>query len=238
MNKMKIEIWSDVMCPFCYLGKRKFEQALLQFAHKEEVEVDWKSFQLMPALKTNPEISIHDFLAEEKGFHPDQAKKMNEQVKQMGNQAGLDYRFDDVVVANTFKAHRLIQFAKNQGKQQEAEEILFRAFFTDGKNVDDNDTLVELGKEIGLDTDRLSAVLQGNEYSREVVADIEEASQLGIHGVPYFVLDRKYGVSGAQESGAFLAALEKAYSEWKKNNPHQLAEVLNGQTCTPDGNCD
>jgi predicted DsbA family dithiol-disulfide isomerase len=138
---MKIEIWSDIVCPFCYIGKRRFEKALAQFEHRDEIEVEWKSFQLSPGLKSEPGKSIHQFLAEHKGISLDEARGMNDYVTQMAAQETLEYDFDKAVVANSLKAHQLIHFAKANGKQEEAEELLFRAYFTEGKDIDNPQTL-------------------------------------------------------------------------------------------------
>jgi predicted DsbA family dithiol-disulfide isomerase len=201
------------MCPFCYIGKRRFEKALEEFPAKTKVEVEWKSFQLSPDIKTDPSVNIHQFLAKHKGMSLDQAKQMNDQVKQMAAQEGLVYNFDKSVVANSFNAHRFVHLAKNHGKQGEAEEQLFQSYFTDGKNIDDTTTLIELGRQIGLDPIAVSTVLSSETYGEEVNNDIEEAQALGIRGVPFFVFDRKYAVSGAQDINAFKQALEKAYEE-------------------------
>jgi predicted DsbA family dithiol-disulfide isomerase len=214
---MKVEIWSDVMCPFCYIGKRKFEQALAQFPSKDQIELEWKSFQLSPEIKTDQSKSIHQFLAEHKGMSLEQARQMNDQVSQMAASAGLVYNFDISVVANSFNAHRFSHFAKSKGKQNEAEELLFRSYFTEGKNIDDYPTLVKLGSEIGLDTEQLSEALATGRFAEGVRADIMEARELGVRGVPFFVFDRKYAVSGAQEINTFLQALENAFREWKKD---------------------
>jgi len=214
-NKMKIEIWSDVMCPFCYIGKRKFENSLSGFPDKDQIDVEWKSFQLAPDLKTQPDKNIHQFLSEHKGIAPAQAKEMNDHVSQIAGQVGLVYNFDHTVVANTFNAHRFVHFAKEFNKQNEAEEILFRSYFTDGKNIDDYQTLIALGQEIGIDPAGLKAALESDSYTDDVHADINEASQIGVRGVPFFVFDRKYAISGAQESSVFLQTLEKSFADWQ-----------------------
>ncbi|MGZ4033722.1 MAG: DsbA family oxidoreductase [Bacteroidia bacterium] len=210
---MKIEIWSDVMCPFCYIGKRKFENALSDFKHKDDVEIVWKSFQLNPQMKTDPEKNINQYLAEIKGWSIDQAKEMNDRVIMMAKEVGLNYDFDKAIVANSFNAHRLIQFAKKSGKGSAAEERLFKAYFTEGKNIDDLQTLITLGLEIGLDRQETERVLTSAVYSEEVEKDIYEAQQVGVRGVPFFVLERKYAVSGAQDSAVFLDAMNKTWEE-------------------------
>ncbi|MCE7061121.1 DsbA family protein [Dyadobacter sp. CY343] len=235
---MKVEIWSDVMCPFCYIGKRKFENALAEFPHKDKIQVEWKSFQLNPEMKTEPGKGINEYLAETKGWTPEYAQQMNDHVTNMAAEVGLEYNMDKAVLANSFDAHRFLQFAKTKGLGDQAEEQLFKAYFTDGKNTADHDTLVELGAFIGLDSAELRAVLEGTRFSEDVRKDVYEAQQVGARGVPFFVLDRKYAVSGAQPSEAFLAALEQSFGEWEKLNPAPLVALGDGASCTPDGQCD
>jgi protein disulfide-isomerase len=236
-NKMIVEIWSDVMCPFCYIGKRKFEMALAQFPHKDKIELVWKSFQLAPEMKTQPDKNIHQFFAEHKGMSIEQAKGMNDYVTQLAKQVGLTYNFDKSIVANSFNAHRFAHFAKQFGKQNEAEEVLFRSYFTDGKNIDDFPTLIQLGKEIGLDSDKLKTALEDGSYAADVKQDIYEGQQVGLRGVPFFLFNRKFAVSGAQDSKKFLEKLEMAFEEWRKSNPENAIEVIEGKVCTPESDC-
>lgn len=234
---MKVEIWSDVMCPFCYIGKRKFEAALDKFPQKDRIEIEWKSFQLNPDMKTEPGKSINDYLAEVKGWEPAYAEEMNNHVTKIASEVGLEYHMDKAVVANSFDAHRFVQYAKTQGKGDAAEEQLFKAYFTDGKNTADHATLLDLGASIGLDTEALKAVLESNQFADYVRKDVYEAQQVGARGVPFFVLDRKYAVSGAQQPETFLGALEKSFGEWEKANPTPLITYAEGANCTPDGDC-
>jgi len=236
-TKMKIEIWSDIVCPFCYIGKRKFETALESFADRNNVQIEWKSFELMPHLKTQPGKNIDEILAEEKGMPLAQANALNNQVAQMAKQVGLDYHFDKAIPANTFKAHQLIQFAKTQGKQGEAEEALFRAYFTEGKNLEDLATLVEIGAALGLDKTALKTALENGTYADNVHADINEARQLGVRGVPFFVFNRKYAVSGAQDPRVFAETLQGSFAEWRKENPENKLQIVEGAVCTPGGEC-
>jgi len=217
--KMKVEIWSDVVCPFCYLGKHKFENALAQFAERENIEVEWKSFQLNPGLVTDTTITINQYLSERKGYPIEQAVKMNERLTLSGKATGLEYNFDKIVVANSLNAQFLIYFAKNQGKENEMEERLFKAYFTEGKNIDDIPILVLLATETGLNIEGLEQVLENKTFEKEVQNDIIEASQLGIHGVPFFVFNRQYAVNGAQEIPVFLDTLKKSFSAWCKEHP-------------------
>ncbi|MFD2245244.1 DsbA family oxidoreductase [Pontibacter ruber] len=210
---MKIDIWSDIMCPFCYIGKRKFEKALAQFANKEQVEVQWHSYQLQPDAQHVPGKSTYDFLAEIKGISREQAKQMNDRVATMAEAEGLHYDFDKVQVANTFDAHRFTHLAAKHGLQDAAEERLFAAHFTEGKNVQDPETLVQLGKEIGLAEEEVRSMLQSGDLREEVNKDIRTAQTIGINGVPFFVINNKYGISGAQPSEVFLSALEQVWQE-------------------------
>lgn len=210
---MKVEIWSDVMCPFCYIGKRKFEKALAEFEGKEKIEIEWKSFQLNPAQKTDPTKNINQYLSEIKGWSIEQAKEMNDRVTAMAKEVGLDYNFDKAIVANSFDAHRLIQLAKRKELGNQMEEALFKAYFIDGKNTADHATLISLAVEAGLDEAEAKAILDSGIFADEVEADIELAGQIGVRGVPFFVFDRKYAVSGAQPSEVFLETMRKALQE-------------------------
>ncbi len=234
---MKVEIWSDVMCPFCYIGKRRFESALQQFNAKDEVEIEWKSFQLNPDLETDPNITIDEYLADKKGWTIDHAQQMNAHVTQMAAEAGLTYHLDKAVVANSFKAHRFSHLAKKHGLSIEAEEALFKAYFTDSKNIDDNNVLIELGKQIGLDENEIRQTLESSAYAEDVQHDIDIAQYLGIQGVPFFVLNGKYAVSGAQAVPVFEQVLEKAFGEWKLENSKPKLEIIEGESCSPDGDC-
>ena len=235
---MKVEIWSDIMCPFCYIGKRNFEVALKEFAHKDHIEVIWKSYQLDASMPSVPTDSYQDYLVKHKGMSVEQVNGMLGNVTQSAKEAGLDYDFDKAIIVNSLSAHKLIQFAKTKGLGDEAEERLFLAFFTEGKNIADLDTLTQLGKEIGLDETEVKTVFTDEKYASLVNQDIQEARQVGVQGVPFFVIDRKYAVSGAQPSEAFSQSLEKAFSEWRKLNPETKLEVTQGQSCTPDGICE
>ena len=234
---MKIEIWSDVMCPFCYIGKRRFEDALQKSGHDKDIEIEWKSFQLNPDMKTDPTINIDQYLADIKGFSIDHAKQLNAQVTQMAAEAGLTYNFDRAVVANSFNAHRFSHLAKKHGLGDAAEEALFKAYFTEGKNIDDTTTLIELGTAIGLNADEIKATLESDAYAEDVKHDVAEAQQLGIRGVPFFVMNRKYGVSGAQAVPVFEETIEKAFAEWQQENKKPNLEMIDGESCDIDGNC-
>lgn len=235
---MKIEIWSDVMCPFCYIGKRNFETALADFPDKDKIEVEWKSFQLDPTVPEVATESQEDYLVKRKGMSREQVKGMLANVTEMARQAGLEYHLDKSVMVNSQKAHQLIQFAKTKGLGDEMEEVLFRSFFTDGKNVADLESLKELGKEAGLDEKELESAFTDDQFKYKMNQDIQEARSIGVTGVPFFVFDRKYGVSGAQPPQAFLDTLSKSFTEWRKENPEIKLEMSQGQSCSTDGTCD
>lgn len=211
---MTVEIWSDVVCPFCFIGKKRFEQALSQFENKEEVKVVWKSFQLNPQAITNPNASVLEDLAKSKGWTMDYTLKTTEYVVQMAKGEGLNFDFQKAVVANSFNAHRLLQFAKTLGAGTEVKESLLKAYFEEGKNIDDAGTLKQIGLEHGLPETQLNDLFENAElFSEAVNNDINEARQLGISGVPFFVINRKYGISGAQKTSLMLETLQNAYQE-------------------------
>lgn len=210
---MKVEIWSDVVCPFCYIGKRRFEEALEKFNGKDSVEIEWKSFQLNPDLNPNGKQNIHEHLAEVKGWTVDYAKQMSKQVSEMAAEVGLTYNMDQTVVANTFDAHRLIQYAKTKGLGDILEEKLFSAYFVEGKDIADFPTLIQIAEESGLDANTIQEILESKQYSDLVEYDVYEASQLGVRGVPFFVFDRKYGISGAQPLEVFERTFQQTLEE-------------------------
>jgi protein disulfide-isomerase len=236
-TKMQVEVWSDIMCPFCYIGKRHYEKALSEFAHKNEVEIVWKSFQLDPESPEHYSKSVDDYLSERKGINREQAAAMNAQVSQMAKNAGLEYHLGKAVISNSFKAHRLIQFAKTRGLGDAIEERLFHAYFTEGKNFGDAETLTALGKEVGLTEAEIHEALTNDEYAYRVKQDIQEAQNIGVRGVPFFVFNRRYAISGAQPAEVFLETLEKSFVEWRKENPEMKIEIAEGAVCTPDGSC-
>lgn len=219
-NKMKIEIWSDIMCPFCYIGKRNFEKALSQFPDKELLEIEWKSFQLDPAMPEVPKYQddIYMFVADRKGMSYEQSKKMHQDLVQYAKSVGLEYNLDKARVTNSLKGQRIIQFAKTRGLGEKAEETFFHAYFTQGKNLNDNTTLIELGKETGLTESEINQALTDPLYAQKVEDDSRDAQTLGARGVPFFVVNRKYAIAGAQQPDTMLQTLEKSFAEWQKEN--------------------
>lgn len=210
---LRIEVWSDIVCPWCYIGKRRLERALADFEHADEVEVLWRSFQLDPTFPPGVSEPVYDSLAKKMNAPREQVRAMTDQVQQVAAQEGLRYDFEGGVMVNTFDAHRLTHLAREHGLGEAAHERLMRAQLVQGRVLNDVDTLVELAGEIGLDTERARTVLEGEEYTEQVRADIEEARRLGATGVPFFVLDRSLGLSGAQPLEVFSSALDKAYAQ-------------------------
>lgn len=208
---MRIEIWSDVVCPWCYLGKRRLEKAIGAFDHADEIELEWHSFQLDPAFPAGTATPVYEALAPKMGGTPQQVKSMVQQVVDLAAEEGLAYDFDNAKVVNTFDLHRLTHLAKKHGLGGEMHERFMRAYLIEGKVLSDADTLVALASEVGIDAEETQRVLAGNDYADDVASDINEARMLGATGVPFFVLDRAYGVSGAQSVDVFLQALNKAY---------------------------
>lgn len=210
---LRIEVWSDIVCPWCYIGKRRLERALADFEHADEVEILWRSFQLDPTFPQGVSEPVYDSLAKKMNAPREQVQAMTEQVQQVAAQEGLRYDFAGGVMVNTFDAHRLTHLAREHGLGDAAHERLMNAQLVQGRVLNDVDTLVELAGEIGLDTERARTVLEGDEYADQVRADIDDARRLGATGVPFFVLDRALGISGAQPLEVFSAALEKAHAQ-------------------------
>ena len=213
---MKIEIWSDVACPWCYIGKRRFESALAEFPHRDQVEVQWRSNQLDPTLPEHYDGTELDYLSQRKGLAADQVTQMFDHVAAQVKGEGLTYRFDAVVVANSFTAHRLIHLAAAHGKQDAAKERLLSDHFEHGKDIGSPDYLTSLGADLGLDAAEVAELFSTDKYADDVRRDFAEARALGISGVPFFVIDRKYGLSGAQPAATFSTALEQA---WQESHP-------------------
>lgn len=233
---MKVEIWSDFMCPFCYIGKRRFESALELFPNKDQVEVVYRSFELDPSASYKTGVSMDEILASKYGMSIEQAKAANGNVTQQAASVGLTYHMDRVIPANSFDAHRLVHFASGHGKMKEMTERLFRAHFTDGENLGDKNRLADLAAEVGLERDQAVAALESDDFQSEVRADESAATNLGIRGVPFFVLGGKYAVSGAQPLEVFTDALDKAYRE--ANPLVMVNDSDSSDGMCADGSCD
>jgi predicted DsbA family dithiol-disulfide isomerase len=210
---MRVEIWSDVVCPWCYLGKRRFEQALAGFEHRGDVQVEYRSFELDPTAPADTTTPTVELLADKYGMSPAQASKAQREMEERAAGDGLTFRMGSLRRGNTRDAHRLIQLAKDRGRQEEMVERLHRAYFTEEDSVFDHEALTRLAVEAGLDRDEAASVLATDAYGEQVDTDEAMARALGATGVPLFVVDRKYGISGAQPADTITQVLERAWSE-------------------------
>jgi len=233
-RSMDVEIWSDVVCPWCYIGKRRFERALAGFDHRGEVNVTWRSFRLDPNAARTFDGDPIDRLAAKYGMSRATAEAAQARVTANAATEGLDFHLDRARSGNTFDAHRLLHFAQSVGRQDDLKERLLAAYFVEGAKIGERDVLAGLAVEIGLDEPAVLAVLEGDRYADDVRHDEQEARQLGITGVPFFVLDRAYGVSGAQPSEVILAALQQA---WTAAHPLQMVAAGDIDTTCSDESC-
>lgn len=210
---MQVEIWSDIVCPWCYLGKRRFERALADFGQAGDVEVIYRSFELDPDAPAGTTTPTAELLAQKYRMTADQARQAQQQMEERAAADGLTFNMDGLRSGNTRDAHRLLQFAKDAGRQPEMMERLHRAYFTDSESVFDHESLTRLAAEAGLDAAAVSKMLASDDYSDHVETDEQMARALGATGVPLFVIDRKYGISGAQPAETITSVLERAWSE-------------------------
>jgi predicted DsbA family dithiol-disulfide isomerase len=213
---MQVEIWSDVVCPWCYLGKRNFEEALQQFGHRDDVDVIYRSFELDPSAPQGQAEPVVELLASKYGMTAEQAEAAQRQMEQRAAQAGLTFRMEGLRRGNTKDAHRLLHLAGDRGRQAELVERLHRAYFTDQESIFDHASLIRLAAAAGLDPAEAGAVLNSGQYADAVTADERTAQALGANGVPFFVIDRRYGISGAQPAAVMAQALDQAWAETER----------------------
>ncbi len=232
---MKVDIFSDIRCPFCYVGKKKFEMALEKFSNNKDIEVNWHSFQLDPTLKTQPEKDPFEFFSESKGVSESQARMMHGHAAAAGKEAGIEFNFDNQIVANSYKAHLMIQLAKTKGLANEMEEELFKAQLVNAQNIDDEATLIELGKNIGISEDEVKNALTSDEMKHAVSQDELLARNIGVRAVPFFIFNDKYAVSGAQQPEVFSEVLQKSWEEFSAGD--NGLQIIEGQSCDVNGNC-
>ena len=230
---MQIEVWSDVVCPWCYIGKRRFEAALERFEHRDDVQITWRSFELDPAAPAEAEGERAARLAEKYGITVERAREMERQMTETAAGEGLAFRFDLARSGATFDAHRVIHLAAAHGLQDAMKERLLRAYFTEGELMSDRDTLVRLAAEVGLDEDEVREMLAGETLADEVRSDERTAAQFGISAVPTFVVDRALGVSGAHPPEALLELLREG---WARRPPAPVV-LAGGEACGVDGDC-
>ncbi len=210
---MRVEIWADVVCPWCYIGKRRFEEALELFRYRDDVEVVWRSYQLDAKAPSGGNQTTADYLAERFNISHDQALATIAKVTAVAATVGLEFHLDEAKRANTFDAHRLLHLATKEGRQGELHEALLRAHFMERKAIGDHDTLVQIAESVDIDPELARSALENNLYADEVHIEQQTAAELGVRGVPFFVVDRKYAISGAQSSDVFLDVLQQAWEE-------------------------
>ncbi len=209
---LRIDVWSDIVCPWCYIGKRRLERALAEFEHRDEVQIVHHSFQLNPQMPLGTTTPRREMLKKKYQLSDDQVVTMDERLERLAAEDGLDYDLSGGVTGNTLDAHRLVHYAAKMGRQDEMVERLYRAYFTEQQSIFDHDSLADLASEVGLDAADVRKMLGSSDYAAEVKADHAEATALGARGVPFFVLDARYGVSGAQPVEAFAEALRRAWN--------------------------
>jgi predicted DsbA family dithiol-disulfide isomerase len=233
--EVRVEIWSDVACPWCYVGKARFEQGLAGFEHKDDVEVVFRSFELDPQRPKGDTVQVLPMLAKKYGMSIEQAKQAEARVAANAADAGLEYLVEGRDSGNTFDIHRVLHFAKTRGKQNELLDLAYQANFAEARSIFDDERLVELAVQAGLDETEVRAVLADQSaFAADVRADEQEAAMLGATGVPFFVLDRRFGVSGGQPAEVFTQALQEA---WAARTPalKVVGEAPEGAVCGPDG---
>jgi predicted DsbA family dithiol-disulfide isomerase len=233
--EVNVDIWSDIACPWCFIGKRRFEKALADFPHRDEVTVTWHSYQLDPTLPEHYDGTEVEYLSHRKGMPVEQVQQMIGYVSEQARGEGLQFDYDALVVANSLRAHQVLHLGKEHGVADQVKEALLSAHFEHGQDIGDVEVLVRLGMDAGLDDDEIRAALASERYLPAVRQDIDQARQIGIQGVPFFVLGGRYGVSGAQPPAVFAQTLEQA---WRDTQPIQVvAGAANSSdgVCGPDG---
>ena len=233
---MKIELWSDYVCPFCYIGKKRLEIAIEQLNLKDEITVELKSYELDPYFDKNVELKTYDYLKTKYNMSEEKVVEMTRGIEKQAEELGLKYDFANMKQQNTFDAHRLVKFAEDAGKGPEMSERLLQAYFTESKEISKPDVLKELAEEIGLDIDETARVLCLNNYTKQVKDDIQVAKEIGVQGVPFFVFGEKYAISGAQPLEVFIEVIEKVQAE-NKNKPkiQKINPEGSASYCTGDG---
>ncbi len=233
MDRFRVDIWSDIACPWCYVGKRRLERALKDFPHADHVEVVWHSFELDPAAppERDPAVSHTDRIAKKYGISSEQARRNSDRLCDSARGEGLTFDFEHIRSGNTFDAHRVIHLGHARGRQDATKERFLKAYLEEGALMSDHATLVRLAVEAGLDEHEVTDVVSSDQYAEAVRADEAQAHQFGISGVPCFVLDGRVSVSGAQSPEVLLSALHQV---WSEREPAQ-AELVEGAVCGPDG---
>lgn len=222
---MKIEIWSDIICPFCTIGKRHLELALEQFEHAEDVDIIWRSFELDPNSPAEVEENVAEGVAQKYGISLEQSIESQRDVARRAQAVGLTFNWEEARFGNTFNAHRLIHLAAQHGLEDAAQEAFTTAYFSGGKSIGNDAVLAELAQGIGLDENQVQEVLHSDAYADAVRADEARAQQLGIHGVPFFLIEEKWAINGAQPPKMFLGALRQVWAELHPQQDPQFITV-------------
>lgn len=238
--KMKIEIWTDIMCPYCYIGKAHYEAALKQFGHADEVEIEWKAYVLNPDLPGQGKgIPLEKYLSETAGLTEEKIEAMFRGVKQLADDAGLKFNLRNAIAANTQDAHMLVKMASRIGKSSWVLGQLSKAYFEEGKDYSDPDLLISIGKEAGLKEEDIRHMFDCDDYKYEIKQNMQEAANLGFDTVPTFLMDRRQAIIGSEPVELFLKVFNKAYNAWKNRTQKEDAtEVTRGKSCTSDGVCE
>ncbi|RED61854.1 DsbA family oxidoreductase [Cohnella lupini] len=229
---MKVEIWSDIICPFCYIGKRRFEAGLQAFAHRDQVKVVYRSFQLDPTIAIHPDKHLFEIAAAKEGTSTEVMAKVSRDIAERAKQDGLLFNYDTVKHTNTMDAHRLSHFAMEYGKEEAVLELLYKAYFTDSLHIGEHETLLSLAEQAGLDhQETVDMLLDSKRYLTAVKEDQLAAKRLGVRGVPYFLINNRYAISGAQPVGAFIQALEAAWKEVSSSQKDEDSDMCSDGIC-------
>ena len=239
MEKMKIAIWSDIACPYCYIGKRKLEIALDKFPHKDKIELEWHSYELDPDLtKKATDQTIYSYFAKKFDMSEEEARVSEGKVAELAKEVGLNYDFDKLIVANTSDALRLVKLASESALATEAEEILFDAYFVKGLDISNQNVLVQLGTQIGLKETDILSLLSSDKYIADVKKDIEYSeNEYDLEYIPFYIFNNKQIVQGSIASEKYLEVLNEAYKEWESGVSSGNGEIISGQSCSIDGVC-
>jgi len=231
-KKIKIEIWSDIVCPFCFIGKKKMDLAIAKLKLEDQVDLTWRSFQLDPDFPLNTSISTNEYLVQRKGYPQEQVNQMTSQLKEQGKTYNIDFQFEKARSFNTLDAHKLIKYAKKEGKSNELKESLMLNYFTNGIDLSKKENLLHIINQMGLDIEKAKQVIETKAYQEEIENDIIKAKHLGIRGVPYFLINEKLTISGAQQDNVFENVLVTTLK-----NLTSVENNIQGEVCSPDGDC-
>lgn len=237
---MLVELWSDIACPYCYIGKKRYEEALSKFPHRDKIQLEIHSYELNPNLKKEAlGKSFYEYFAEAHEYSVEEAKKDCSGIIKLAEEVGLQFNFDKLVVTNTSDGLRLIKLAQTKGLGLEASDLLYKSYFTDGENVSDRNTLICLGKQIGLDEDVITNMLDSNTYLDQIEKDIDYSENgLNLEYIPFYLFNNKHIIQGIISVDEYLEMLDKAFSEWETSGVgSDIGETRKGRACSPDGTC-